>query len=295
MLTVDEFESRFRAADKAAFRLALPEVRSVAVVTDLGGDGPHGPFQDGGGTQESFLEAVKKDLKVLGEETAWVEISGRDYDDVPELLDRVDRIQPDLVVAYRNLKDGSWRWPYSLGCFLNVLARETPYPVLIVPNPNEVPNLDWRDAGTPNVMVVTDHLTGDAELVNWGARMTEPGGTLWLTHIEDDVVFERYRTVISKIPTIPTEEATAAIREQLLSEPNDYIKSTRDALRTSNRPLKVDSVVRMGHRVRDYLELLENHRVDLLCFHTASDDQVALHGATYLLAVELRTLPILMI
>ena len=296
MLTVDEFESRFRAADKAAFRLALPKVRSIAIVTDLPREGAApGPFRDAGGNQDSFVQAVKNDLGVLGPDAAWVEINGDEYESVEGLIERVDRVDPDLVVTYRNLKDGSWRWPYSLGCFLNVLTRETKYPVLIVPNPNEVPDLDWRDVGTANVMVVTDHLAGDAELVNWGVRMTERGGTLWLTHIEDDVAFERYQTVISKIPTIPTDEARAAIREQLLSEPRDYIESTREVLHNSELSLNVESVIAMGHRVRDYLGLLEEHRVDLLCFHTNSDDQVALHGATYLLAVELRNLPILMI
>ena len=296
MLTIDEFESRFRAADKPDFRLDPPVIRSAVIVTDLEAEGPrHGPYVDAGGTQDSFVDAVKQDLRALGQDVAWVEITGRDYQDVPELLERVERIEPDLVVTYRNLRDGSWRWPYSLGCFLNVLIRETPYPVLIVPNPNEMPRLDWREAGTPNVMVITDHLAGDAELVNWGARMTESGGTLWLTHIEDDVVFERYRTAISKIPEIPTDESSAAIRRQLLSEPNDYIQSTRDILQSSHLSLSVRSVVQMGHRMRDYLALLEDHQVDLLCFHTASDDQVALHGATYLLAVQLRTLPILMI
>ena len=45
---------------------------------------------------------------------------------------------------------------------------------------------------TNRVMVMTDHLTGDSRLVNFAVRFTEPDGTLFLTHIEDDAVFDRY-------------------------------------------------------------------------------------------------------
>lgn len=297
MLTVDEFESRFRSAEKEQFELALPIIRRVAVVTDLGrdGKGSGGPFVDGGGTQASFLHAVQTDLGVLGDEVEWIEVTDEDYSTVDELLARVDHIAPDLVVAYRNLKDGSWRFPYSLGCFLNVLTRETGYPVVVVPNPNEVPSLQWRKMGTDNVMVITDHLAGDRRLVNWGLRFTARHGNLWLTHIEDDEVFERYMEVIGKLPSIPTDLARKEIHQQLLKEPTEYIESTQRVLAEQNVPITVHAVVRSGHKTKDYRALVEGHQADLLCFHSTASEEAALHGASYLLAVELRTLPILML
>lgn len=297
MSTLDEFESRFRAAQKPLFKLSAPTIRRIAVVTDLPRSDPpaSGPFAEAGGTQASFLAAIQADLQVLGDDVTWIEVTHDDYQGVEDLLERIDAVEPDLIVAYRNLKDGSWRWPYSLGCFLNVLTRETAYPVLIVPNPNEVPSLNWRKAGTDNVMVITDHLAGDVELVNWGVRLTAPQGTLWLTHIEDDGVFERYMGVIGRIPSIPTDEARAAIHQQLLKEPAEYIASTRTALMADKIPIQVESIVQAGHQAKDYRELVENHQVDLLCFHATSSEECALHGASYLLAVELRSLPILML
>ena len=298
MLTLDEFESRFRSADKPSFELTLPEIKRVAVVTDLprSGTSPGGPFADQGGTQQSFLDAVKKDLEVLGSQAVeWVEITNEDYDSVNGLLSRIDAVAPDLVVAYRNLKDDSWRFPYSLGPFLNVLTRETGYPVIIVPNPNEVPTLDWRKAGTDTVMVITDHLAGDRRLVNWGVRLTAPKGTLWLTHIEDDEVYARYMSVIGRIASIPTELAIREIHKQLLKEPEDYIDSIRSVLDQEQVAVSLKPLVKMGHRVQEYRELVEGHQADLLCLHSTASDESALHGASYLLAVELRTIPILML
>ncbi|MEM9187569.1 MAG: hypothetical protein AAGF12_00235 [Myxococcota bacterium] len=286
MLSVDEFESQFRSADKVPFRLAVPEVQKIVIVTDLG---------DGASiSQDTYLSAAKNYARALGE-VVWVELADTDYDDVDGLLKRVEEEEPDLICAYRNLKDGSWRWPYSLGVFLNVLTRETRYPVLILPNPHEVPDLGWKDRETSDVMVVTDHLAGDDALVNWGVRMTAPNGTLWLTHVEDDVVFARYIDTISRVPSIDTENAREEILKQLLKEPRDYIRSVRSVLEESDLAIRVEKVVRTGHRVRDYRGLLEENAIDLLAFHTNSEDQVALHGAVYLLAIELRDKPILMI
>ena len=56
---------------------------------------------------------------------------------------------------------------------------------------------------------LTDRLTGANRLVSCAARLTEPGGTLYLTHIEDGQAFERYMDIISKLPDIDSlEEAS---------------------------------------------------------------------------------------
>ena len=44
-----------------------------------------------------------------------------------------------------------------------------------------------------------------------------------------------------------------------------------------------------------YQRLIEEHKVDLLVFHTKDEDQLAMHGLAYPLAVELRHIPLLMI
>jgi hypothetical protein len=131
--------------------------------------------------------------------------------------------------------------------------------------------------------------------VNWGAVFTHKNGTLFLTHIEDDGVFERYLSVIAKIPAIDTDTAREAIEAQLLKEPRDYIRSCKEVLAKQRADLRVEKVVGQGHRLGEYRTLIESHQIDLLVMNTKDEDQLAMHGLAYPLAVELRTLPLLML
>ena len=65
------------------------------------------------------------------------------------------------------------------------------------------------------VMAITDHVTQDHHLVSTAARLTAPGGTLWLTHVEDQGIFDRYIDAISKIPEIDTDTARETILDFL--------------------------------------------------------------------------------
>ena len=60
----------------------------------------------------------------------WTVLGDDAYGDVDALRELVEKAQPQLVVTYRNLRYSTWRWPYSLGVYLNVLTRETDHPVL---------------------------------------------------------------------------------------------------------------------------------------------------------------------
>ena len=53
--------------------------------------------------------------------------------------------------------------------------------------------------------------------------------------------------------------------------------------------------MRTGHRLREYQQLIDEHSVALLVIHTKDEDQLAMHGLAYPLAVELRHTPLLMI
>jgi hypothetical protein len=261
------------------------DIRKILVVTDLA-------------TEEarSFTEGLEKFLVELGDGIEWIPLTNDEYDDVDALLAKVDEVKPDLIVSYRNVRYGTWRWPYSLGVYLNVLTRETDYPVMVMPNPHERPDLWWSKGRTDTVMVLADHLTGDDRLVDYGARFTRPDGTLYLTHVEDDAVFERYIEVIGKIPSIDTEIARGDIKERLLKEPRDYVDTCREVLAEQGHLThEVVPVVVMGHRLADYVRLIEEHEVDLLVFHTKEEDDLALHGKAYSLAVQLRDVPILML
>ncbi|MCH8820273.1 MAG: hypothetical protein IIB03_08145, partial [Acidobacteria bacterium] len=116
-----------------------------------------------------------------------------------------------------------------------------------------------------------------------------------LTHIEDEAVYRGYMDVISKIPTITTDVAEEEILRQLLKEPHDYIRSCSDTLQAEGLALKVQAIVNLGHHIADLTRLVEEHQVDLLVLNAQDEDQAAMHGQAYSLAVELRTTPILML
>ena len=286
MTKVDQFESAFRAASKTVFEYQPIAVRSILVITDRSKN-----EADVFGKQISdFLSVLRSD-----DSPRWRIVNGSEFDTVPELLALVEEERPDLICTYRHLHSESWRWPYTLGEYVDVLAQVTTTPVMVLPHPNAMRASEHAVKDTLIVMAMTDHLTGDAVLVNYAARFTEPGGTLFLTHIEDEATFERYMGTISRIPSIDTENARREILQQLLKEPKDYIRSCREVLEAEGLPLAVEEIVTKGHHLREFEKLVEEHEVDLLVFNTKDEDQLAMHGLAYPLAVELRQIPLLLL
>ncbi len=285
MTNVDQFESFFKSATKTSFAYRDIEIRKVLLVTDLEEE----PAQQLSDQVRNFLTVLDEDDSVN-----WRTVQGDEFQTVKELLDLVETEDPDLICAYRHLHSQAWRWPYSLGEELDVLTQITSSPVLILPHPQAQP-LDEILKGTGSVMAITNHLTGDHRLVNFAVRFTEEKGTLFLTHIEDESVFKSYIEVISKIPTITTETAEEEILRQLLKEPHDYIRSCSDILQAKGLALQVQEIVTLGHHIADLTRLVEEHQVDLLVLHAKDEDQAAMHGLAYSLAVELRKIPLLML
>ena len=208
-----------------------------------------------------------------------------------QLLELIEGEVPDLVVTYRNLHSGAWRWPHSLGDHLDVLTQATSAPVLVLPRPED----EWKGGNTDSVLALTDHLEGDARLVSYAVRFTRRDGELCLAHLDDEGVFERYMEVIGKIPEIDTDLAREAIAAQLLKDPTDYIVSCKAVLRDEQRPIRLAKAVSMGNRLEDFERLIAERQADLLVINTKDQDQMAMHGMAYPLAVELRTTPILML
>jgi hypothetical protein len=113
--------------------------------------------------------------------------------------------------------------------------------------------------------------------------------------LEDDAIFQRYIETIGKIPSIDTEVARETLELQLLKEPRDYAHSCKVSLADARPRLTVETAVGMGHRVGDCKRLIERHEIDLLVLNTKDEDQLAMHGLAYPLAVELRDVPLLML
>lgn len=283
MTRIDQFESVFRSAERTVFKHQPVTLQKVLLLTDL---------EDAAAAE--FSAKVRRFLRVLGEDTAWCEASGGST--VGEMLDLVTAEKPDLVCTYRNLHSAAWRWPHSLGEFVDVLTQATSVPILVLPRPEQVAFWQREAHATGSVLALTDHLTGDARLVNHAVRFTEAGGSLCLVHIEDEQIFERYvQEVIGKIPQIDTEVSRREIAKQLLKEPTDYIVSCKQVLRQAGLSLKLSKVVKFGHHLAEVERIVEEKQVDLLVLNTKDQDQLAMHGLAYPLAVELRSIPLLML
>jgi hypothetical protein len=243
----------------------------------------------------AFEESVKVFLGVLGSSPTWTMVTGGDFDTIDDLLGILERATPDLVCTYRHLHSTQWQDPRTLGDFVEVLSQATTYPILVLPHPDARRASAHALKNTDRVMAITDHLTGDHRLVNYAVRFTQSDGTVYLTHVEDEITFERYMGVISRIPEIDTDLARETIAAQLVKEPRDYIDSSRSILEDAGVSVRVEAIVRRGHRLTEYRKLIDEHEVDLLVLNTKDEDQLAMHGMAYPLAVELRQIPILML
>jgi hypothetical protein len=258
----------------------------LLVVTDLSqadADAFAGPIA-------SFLESTS-----LCNAPSLRAIGGDAFSNTAELLEQVNTSGADLICTYRNLHSEAWRYPHSLGEYLDVLLQRADAPVLLLPHPLADFAADHALQNTEVVMAVTDHLEQDHRLVNYAASLVQAGGTLCLAHVECRQTFDRYLDAISKIPTIDTDAARRHLSEQLLKDARTYIDSCAERLSQSDLELRVATMVDFGDHLADYRRYLEEFRVDLLVMNTKDEDQLAMHGLAYPLAVELRQIPLLML
>jgi len=279
MTRIDQFESVFRSAAKHHYEDGALDILRVFVFTD-------GESEAG----DVFVDMLKGFLGELPsfQQIKWTAFHGSS-DSIAHMLKAIQDGKPDLICTYRNLYGADAQWAYTLGDHVEVLTQVTDVPVLLMPRmAPEGPPVD-----TARVMAVTDHLTGDHRLVRFAAGFTRRSGSLFLAHVEDDSVFERYMAAIGKIPEIDTEMASELIRERLLRDAQDYVKSCQSVL--SDRHLTVISRVLWGHRLNVYQELIRRDEIGLVVMNTKDEDQLAMHGLAYPLAVEFNKTPLLLL
>jgi nucleotide-binding universal stress UspA family protein len=272
---IDEFESVFRRSTREPFVYADVPIESVALVTDGSVD-----------EAEQARESLLKFLPTLPAADSWRLITGSDYSNVGQLLKRIDSKQTDLVLTYRHLQEKSLVPQHSLGVFLDVLTQVMSIPVLVLPGTAARPT-SLAERVCNRVMVVTDHISGDNRLINYGARMCAAGGTVWLCHVEDEAVFSRYMRAIERIPEIESDRARDLIAAQLNKEASDFVETCISVLQEKGPHVSFQSSVTRGHHLREYRQLIDNNDVDLIIVNTSDEDQLAMHGMTYSLSVEM--------
>ncbi|MCA9040412.1 MAG: hypothetical protein KDA65_08705 [Planctomycetaceae bacterium] len=280
---IDEFESIFRRADKATFEFHPPQWNRVALITDYGSE-----------QQEQLKQEVIQYLPMLSSKSEFFLLGENDFQNVVELLDLLRSKSVDLIITFRHLREKEHIPQHSLGVYIDVLTQTVPAPVLLMPGSAVAPK-SLAEMRCEDVMVVTEQIAGDHRLVNYGAACAPAGGQLFLVHIEDDIVFERYMQVIEQIPEIDSSIAREQIDHQLLQDALDYQQSCEEAIKSARDQLMVYSIARRGHRLRDIQSLIDEQNVDLLVMNTKDDDQLAMHGLAYSLSVELQELPLLLV
>ena len=285
MPNLDQFESEFRAATRTPYEYTPINLNRGLLITDQSTPDP--ALQ---ATLARFL-GVGRDGKPIDLEHISIDVTCN----VRELLNIVAEKKAELLVTYRNLHSDAWSWPHSLGDAVDVLTQITDIPVLLIPNPKEDATYTDLMQNTDVVMAITDHLAGDHHLVNYAVALTQPGGKLILSHVEDDQAVQRTIDAISKIPSIDTDIVAEHLPKQLLKDPLDYAQSCQDVLHKAEVEITVEHSVTLGHLLKDHLQLIEKNKVDLLVLNTKDEDQLAMHGLAYPLAVELRKTPLLML
>ncbi|MCI5168463.1 MAG: hypothetical protein D3903_20820, partial [Candidatus Electrothrix sp. GM3_4] len=180
MTQIDQFESVFRAAAHDAFEYKAVALNQVLFVTDSDTEQSQAFIRQ---TLAYATNLTETDIKL---------VDGAAYRTTEELLDKVSTHQPDLICTYRNLHSRAWQFRHSLGEHLDVLLQRADAPVLVMPHPEAgFANVDALRE-TKVVMAITDQLANNHALVNYAASFVIPYGELYLTHIEDKAVFERY-------------------------------------------------------------------------------------------------------
>ena len=100
---------------------------------------------------------------------------------------------------------------------------------------------------------------------------------------------------IEKIPAIDSDTARAELDRQLLADARHFIDTCLAQLQDKVPGLEFHSSVTRGHRLREFMQLVESQDADLLVVNTKDRDQLAMRGMAYALSVEMidRTLLLL--
>ncbi len=280
---IDEFESMFRRAERESFEYAGIPIDSIAFVSDQSED-------EARRRQESLVRF----MPALQSATHWRFITGDEFSNVNDLLRLVDETQTDLIVTYRHLQEESLVPQHSLGVYLDVLTQATSIPVLVLPGTAGQPR-NLSDLLCDRVMVVADHISGDSKLINYGVRMCPDNGTLWLCHVEDDAIFDRYMRAIERIPEIGSDQTRKLLDQTLRKEASDFIATCIRELSAARPSVTYESKVTRGHFLKQYTQLISDAEIDLVVANTKDEDQLAMHGMAWSIAVELLDVALLLL
>ena len=282
MSTIDQFESVFRSAISPIYQPRPFPLQSVLLISDMDGD-----------EEKTYLKEAERFFSGLTSPPKITSLPKESSLKIPTLVEQVAQLKPNLIVTYRNLHNEVAQHTYTLGDHVEVLTQVTNAPILLFPHPDSWSTDRFRAPG--RVMVLTDHLVEHPHLIDAALSILQSPGQLTLAHVEDESTFQRYIEYVSKIPEIDTDQARELLQTQMLGEAKRFIELTAEVLQQQGLSVSVHAEVKMGHRLQSYAELVKDHHIELVVMQTKDEDQVAMHGLSYPLAVELNHTPLLML
>ena len=284
MSTIDQFESIFRAAARESYAPRPFPMREVMLIADL-------RFKE---EMSILAEHVKRFLGGVEPSPKISTIQPEQSITLDGLIELVEQMKPDLICTYRNLHTDHGKFPYTLGDHVEVLTQVTDIPILLLPHPSETQLME-RLAPPQRVLVMTDDFATHPNLIDAGIALIDQTGSLILCHIENDDHFERYMRYIARTPQLDTERTRTALKDEILKEAEEFIEQSRINIESFNPNISVYGEVQFGHLLKTYRALIDTHQISLMVMNTKDENQLAMQGLSYPLAVELRTTPLLML
>lgn len=280
---IDEFESLFKSAERVPFSFQETPWDRITFITDLNNE-----------QNERLRPELLSFLPKLQEAEQFTSLGQSEFNNVVELLDLLRQKPSDLLITYRHLFEEALIPQHSLGVYVDVLTQISSTPVLLLPGTGLSP-VSLAEKRCLEVLVVTDHISGDDRLINLGAACTPDSGKLILSHIEDKQIFERYMATIEQIPEIGSTVARDKLLTQLLKNADDYIAQCEEVFQEIRPELNIEPHTSCGHPLNTLRGLVEEHEVDLIVANTKEDEQLAMHGLTYSLSIEFNDIPLLLL
>ncbi|PCJ19538.1 MAG: hypothetical protein COB02_07270 [Candidatus Cloacimonadota bacterium] len=286
MSEIDQFESVFLSAFHESFKYEHKSIQSILFLGDLGADVLANTFEK----VTSMLQAI---FSTDHPKFSYNQVNPQNT--TADILDIIESQKPDLIISYRNLYSNAWQYPHSLGEHLDVLLQKTDVPVLVIPHPYSDYSAQHATQNTDKVMVLSDHLSTENKLTSIAADFTQKNGELTLFHFENQYQFDRMINTISCIQQINTDVAKTEIKKKIISEANHYMNSCEKLLKKTHPGILIHKKCIFGTLISSINDYINQNQIDLLVINTKDQDQLAMHGLSYPLAVELRQIPILMV
>ena len=282
MSTIDQFESVFRSALRPSYQQSYLPLVNLLLISDLGDE-----------EASQYLIEVEKFFTDASVPPKITHLAKEKSVDLDNLLSEIDRLSPDLIITHRHLHSSQANNIYTLGDHIEVLTQITSVPILLFPH-----HQSWRkDQFSPpdRIMVLSDQLSDNPTLVDAAVSVLSTPGHLLLAHVEDEATFEYYLKIIAKLPELDTELAREQIKEQLLKEAELFTEAITKSFQDGKTEIITSSYVSMGHPLKKYVSLVKENQIDLVVIQGKDEEQVAILGMSYALAVELNELPLLIL